>query len=669
MGNGMPMWQHSIRFAPTRQILICLLGWVMLSLVSAEATQSVNFGWDPSADPNVAGYNIYFGTSSHIYTNKVSVGNVTGASVGGLAEGVTYYFAATTYDTLNLESSYCDELTYTVPNQPTNQPPTITSLQATNQADVGASLAFSLTATGTGPLAYQWLCNGSNLISATNSILSFPSISMAQAGVYLAIVTNTFGSATSAPVNLTVYVTAPILTPLPRVNGHFAVNVTGRAGYQYVVQASTNLVNWVCIATNTAPFDFVDLDSSQFSQRFYRAFLPTSTTILSLPTNLPPTITSLLATNAATLGQNLNFSVTASGAGPLAYQWIFNGSNILSATNSVLSLNSVTTAQAGTFLIIVTNNFGAVTSAPVNLTISVAVAVLTPVAPVNGQFALSIVGQPGYQYVVQASTNLVNWMSIATNISPFNFVDADTSRFSERFYRTYILGLPVTNSVTDITNGLFASFPLAVNGNDLESGNNLTLAGFPSFSAGAVNWNGAVPTLGYSAPRQWPQSGVTVSAWINMADPSANYIVASCYGDSSGQLQQSYLQFFTQNGALNARIVQHIDTDFIGRATPAKLSAGWHFVAFTWAGGINSSSISIYLDGVRVDTTDANGGNFTSAYSGGDVPLTVGAQFSDGWGISGRFYGQQKSVRMYDRALSVNEIQNLYSNGLNGNRY
>jgi hypothetical protein len=216
---------------------------------------------------------------------------------------------------------------------------------------------------------------------------------------------------------------------------------------------------------------------------------------------------------------------------------------------------------------------------------------------------------------------------------------------------------------------LFACYPLAANGNDLENGNNLTLAGFPSFSAGAVNWNGAVPTLGYSAPRQWPQVGVTVSAWINMSDPSANYIVASCYGDSSGQLQQSYMQFFTQNGGLNARIVQHVDADYIGRVTPANLTAGWHFVTFTWTGGTDSSSIKIYLDGVRADSVDANGGNFTGVYSGADVPFTVGAQFSDGWGISGRFFGQEKGVRMYDRALSEQEIGNLHSNGLNGNKF
>jgi len=66
------------------------------------------------------------------------------------------------------------------------------------------------------------------------------------------------------------------LTPLPAVVGHFAMNVTGRPGYFYVVQASTNLANWISIGTNGSPFDFVDADSGSFSKRFYRAYLPAS---------------------------------------------------------------------------------------------------------------------------------------------------------------------------------------------------------------------------------------------------------------------------------------------------------------------------------------------------------------------------------------------------------
>jgi hypothetical protein len=226
---------------------------------------------------------------------------------------------------------------------------------------------------------------------------------------------------------------------------------------------------------------------------------------------------------------------------------------------------------------------------------------------------------------------------------------------------------PPTNSSTTtliITNGLVANYPLASNGIDAWAGNNLTLLGSPTFSDGAINWNGDVPTLGYSLPRQWPQSGLTVSGWINMSDTTSNYIVASCYGDATGSLKAAYMQFFTLSNGLIARVVQDIDANFIGRSTPAVLTSGWHFAAFTWSGGTASSSIKVYLDGTQVDNRDANDGVFRGAYSGSDLPLSVGAQFSDGWGIAGKFYGSEKEVAMYNRALSGAEIGTLYTNGI-----
>lgn len=42
----------------------------------------------------------------------------------------------------------------------------------------------------------------------------------------------------------------------------------------YIVQISTDLMNWVSVKTNTAPFTFVDGDAGQFNQRFYRAVVP-----------------------------------------------------------------------------------------------------------------------------------------------------------------------------------------------------------------------------------------------------------------------------------------------------------------------------------------------------------------------------------------------------------
>jgi len=70
----------------------------------------------------------------------------------------------------------------------------------------------------------------------------------------------------SVPPNATLAV-AP-----PASKGQFALTVNGVTGFTYVVQASTNLVNWISVQTNTAPFTFVDVNASQFSQRFYRSF-------------------------------------------------------------------------------------------------------------------------------------------------------------------------------------------------------------------------------------------------------------------------------------------------------------------------------------------------------------------------------------------------------------
>ncbi len=57
----------------------------------------------------------------------------------------------------------------------------------------------------------------------------------------------------------------------------------------------------------------------------------------------------------------------------------------------------------------------------------------------GGAFQFTVSGQSGQEYVIQASTNLVDWVPVYTNpapyISPFNFVDPNASSYSSRFYR------------------------------------------------------------------------------------------------------------------------------------------------------------------------------------------------------------------------------------------
>jgi len=97
---------------------------------SAFATGSVTLAWNASTNPIVVGYNVYYGGASGSYTNEISIGSATNAIISGLTEGATYYFAATTYTTADVESPFSSEVSYLVPlNVPiVNQPPTLNAI-------------------------------------------------------------------------------------------------------------------------------------------------------------------------------------------------------------------------------------------------------------------------------------------------------------------------------------------------------------------------------------------------------------------------------------------------------------------------------------------------------------------------------------------------------------
>ncbi len=67
-----------------------------------------------------------------------------------------------------------------------------------------SNLTFTVTATGTAPLSYQWQFNGVNIIGATNADLTLTSVSFANAGNYNVVLNNAYGSVTSVTATLTV---------------------------------------------------------------------------------------------------------------------------------------------------------------------------------------------------------------------------------------------------------------------------------------------------------------------------------------------------------------------------------------------------------------------------------------------------------------------------------
>ena len=135
-------------------------------------------GWQPSSDANAVGYRIYYGTSSHNYSNTISVGKLTSVTIDGLTNGVTYYFAATTFNAQNQESGFSNEASYQVPGViVTNSSPTL-------QIQRASTGQFTLTASGSAgqKLAIEatrdfnvWIVIGITTVDA-NGVASFTDI-------------------------------------------------------------------------------------------------------------------------------------------------------------------------------------------------------------------------------------------------------------------------------------------------------------------------------------------------------------------------------------------------------------------------------------------------------------------------------------------------------------
>jgi hypothetical protein len=83
--------------------------------LSAAQAASVDLEWDPNTEPELAGYKIYWGTSNGNYPSSKDAGKTSTATISGLVEGTTYYFAATAYDGEGNESGYSNQISYTVP--------------------------------------------------------------------------------------------------------------------------------------------------------------------------------------------------------------------------------------------------------------------------------------------------------------------------------------------------------------------------------------------------------------------------------------------------------------------------------------------------------------------------------------------------------------------------
>jgi len=106
-----------------------------------------------------------------------------------------------------------------------------------------------------------------------------------------------------------------------------------------------------------------------------------------------------------------------------------------------LTLNNVNPTDAGNYSVIIITPYGSITSSNAILSVYP-----TAAATLNGWsyagdnvFQFQVTGVPGFNYAVQESTNLIDWISLLTNTSPFLFVDANATSSPVQFYRALYL--------------------------------------------------------------------------------------------------------------------------------------------------------------------------------------------------------------------------------------
>jgi hypothetical protein len=128
--------------------------------------------------------------------------------------------------------------------------------------------------------------------------------------------------------------------------------------------------------------------------------------VLTVLPGLPPSITVQPPSQTVISGTNVTFRPGFFGADPLSWQWWFNQAAITDATNSVLTLWSVTTNQTGDYFVVVTNSLGSATS-------QVAVLTVLPGIPP------SIILQPLSQTATPGSS--VTFTADATGMLPLNW--------------------------------------------------------------------------------------------------------------------------------------------------------------------------------------------------------------------------------------------------------
>jgi len=275
----------------------------------------------------------------------------------------------------------------------------------------GSNVVISVTGSdiySSNNLNYQWLRggvsfgdgptgSGATYSGSTSNILTISNVQTGDATNYSVIVSNPGGAVTSSVSVLDVVqsIVPPSINTQPSsqsvgVASPISLNVTasGSLPLTYQWQKSTdNGVTWNNVGVNS---NTLSIASAQLSDSgLYQVVVSNSGgTIASAAVTVTvnpvaPTFVSAPASVVAMAGGTTGFVATASGTGPISFQWYKDGTLIAGATNATLIVTNVQSSSTGGYSIQASNSAGVITSSNAVLLVTP-----TPTLP-NSEFNLT----------------------------------------------------------------------------------------------------------------------------------------------------------------------------------------------------------------------------------------------------------------------------------------
>ncbi len=261
-------------------------------------------------------------------------------------------------------------------------------------------------ATGSNPLAYQWLKNGEQINGATKNYIQFDAVRVSDAGTYKLRVSNEVGSVTSTGAVLSVEAaTLPVFSTQPPASA----SVEEGGSLNLYAYASSNVwissYQWTRDGVNVpgATSHYLTISNATSADagtyRIVATNIAGSTTssacVITVIPPRPPVFTTQPSSGRTIVGNGFSFSCSVNSVQTVTYQWSHDGVDIPGATGSWLQLGSTKAADAGTYQVTVTNVAGSVTSSPATLTLEPLLppqrTILSNVTPALGSsFRLSV---------------------------------------------------------------------------------------------------------------------------------------------------------------------------------------------------------------------------------------------------------------------------------------